>query len=576
MKPISRTTLHMTGSKRTALDMARGRIVLISAIFVISFIIVAGRALDVAVIQGTWGQGQDTRTSLLEHKNDKAALVRHDILDRNGVILARSLKTASLYADPKIIAHPETVAKDLTAIFKDMSYGDTLKKLQEDKRFVWIKRNLTPDEQYKILYLGHPGLSFQEEERRVYPQGELAAHVVGITNVDGGGLSGIEASFNKYLGQGKSPLALTLDMRLQHVLKREISYAMTKHRAIGGAGLIMDVRNGEILAAVSLPDFDPNLSGDVKDVSRFNRLTLGVYEPGSTFKMFTTAAYLEKHKNGMGDKFDATQPLVFGRFKINDYHAEDRFMNVAEIFMHSSNIGSALMGHDVGTKDFKDLLSDLGLMTAPDIEIAEISAPLIPQNWGDINTATAAFGHGIAVSPVQLVSAAASVINGGIKVKPTFILNRDIESKRGIRVVSPETAHHIRQLMRLVVTDGTGSKADVAGYHVGGKTGTAEKNTRGGYDKNRLVSSFLGVFPSESPHYALYIMIDEPKPTKDTYGYATGGWVAAPAVRKTIESMVAILGMEPQEPKDDLKGSLARYVPPKEKANVQKVSHETE
>jgi cell division protein FtsI (penicillin-binding protein 3) len=234
------------------------------------------------------------------------------------------------------------------------------------------------------------------------------------------------------------------------------------------------------------------------------------------------------------------------------------------------------MGHKVGTKDFKDLLSDLGLMTAPDIEIAEISAPLIPQNWGDINTATAAFGHGIAVSPVQLVSAAASVMNGGIKVKPTFILNRDIENKRGIRVVSPETAHHIRQLMRLVVTDGTGSKADVVGYHVGGKTGTAEKNTRGGYDKNRLVSSFLGVFPSESPQYALYIMIDEPKPTKDTYGYATGGWVAAPAVRKTIESMVAILGMEPQEPKDDLKGSLARYVPPKEKINAQKVSHETE
>lgn len=573
MTPFLKKTLHMTGSRRTALDIARGRIVIISALFVIAYIIVAGRAFDVAVIQGTLGQGE--KTSLFGASDKNIITSRQDITDRNGVILARSLKTASLYADPKLIADPAQVAKDLTTVFKDISYGDTLKKLQEDKRFVWIKRNLTPEEQYKILYLGHPGLAFQEEQRRLYPQGELAAHMVGITNVDGSGLSGVEASFNKYLAAGKGePLALTIDVRLQHALRREIAAAVKKHRAIGGAGIIMDVATGEILGAVSLPDFDPNLSGDVKDKSRFNRLTLGVYEPGSTFKIFTTAAYLEKNKNGIGDTFDATQPIKYGRFTINDYHAEKRRMNVPEIFMHSSNIGSALMGQAVGTQDFKNLLSDLGLMSAPDVEIAEISAPLIPRNWGEINTITASFGHGISVSPLQLVSAAASVVNGGLRIKPTLVLNRAPDKDPGVRVVSPETAHRVRELLRLVVTDGTGSKADVKGYHVGGKTGTAEKNAQGGYDKNKLVSSFLGVFPSEAPKYVVYVMIDEPQPTKDTYGYATGGWVAAPAVRRTVESMVAILGVPPIEDKVDLKGSLARFVKSKEDARAQKASHE--
>lgn len=573
MTILSRKTLHMTGSRRTALDIARGRIVIVSALFVIAYIVVAGRAFDVAVIQGMLNQGD--RMSFLSGEAAPVQTSRQDIVDRNGVILARSLKTASLYADPKLISDAASVARDLTTVFKDLSYGETLKKLQEDKRFVWIKRNLTPAEQYKILYLGHPGLAFQEESRRLYPQSELAAHMVGITNVDGGGLSGVEASFNKYLAAGKGePLALTIDVRLQHALRREVAAAVKKHRAIGGAGMIMDVSNGEILGAVSLPDFDPNLSGDVNDKSRFNRLTLGVYEPGSTFKIFTTAAYLEKNKNGIDDMFDATQPIKYGRFTINDYHAEKRRMSVPEIFMHSSNIGSALMGQAVGTQDFKNLLSDLGLMNAPDVEIAEIAAPLIPKNWGEINTITASFGHGMSVSPLQLVSAASSVVNGGLRVKPTLILNRAESREPGVRVVSPDTAHRLRQLMRLVVTDGTGSKAEVKGYHVGGKTGTAEKNAHGGYDQNRLVSSFLGVFPAEAPKYAIYIMVDEPKPTKDTYGYATGGWVAAPAVRKTIESMVAILGLPPVEEASDLKGSLARYVKPKDAARAEKASHE--
>lgn len=572
MKTLLRRTLHMTGSRRTALDIARGRIVLVSAIFVFAYITVAARAFDVSIIQGEVNRDKLSAGASDVPKTSSAR--RGDIVDRNGVILARSLSTASLYADPKLIADPAQVAKDLSGVFKDISYGDTLKKLQEDKRFVWIRRNLTPEEQQKILYLGHPGLSFEEEDRRIYPQGELAAHVVGFTNIDGSGLAGVEGGFNKLLTTSADPLALTIDVRLQHALRREVAAAATKHRAIGGAGIIMDVGTGEILASVSYPDFDPNITPADNDLRRFNRVTLGVYEPGSTFKIFTTAALLESGDVPMGRTFDATQPLKAGRFTINDYHAERRRMTVPEVFMHSSNIGSAMMGQAVGTKAFTDFLSDLGLMSAPKVEISEIGAPIVPKPWREINTLTASFGHGIAVSPLQLVAATSSVMNGGITVKPTYILNRGKkESETGVRVVSPETAHRMRQLMRLVVTDGTGSKADVPGYHVGGKTGTAEKNIRGKYDQNKIVSSFLGVFPAQSPKYAVYVMIDEPKATKDTYGYATGGWVAAPAVRKTIASMVSILGIKPEEAKQDLKGSLKQYVKTKEQIAAER-SHE--
>lgn len=571
---FQRNNIEFTGQKRSTLDMARGRLVLLSLFFVLSYILIGARVVHLTIIEGEMKKSEETVSYLEAEPVEEKAVRRADILDRNGVILARSLNTSSLYADPHLIADPKVVAKDLAKIFPDMTYGDLLQKLQSDKRFVWIKRNMTPDDQYKILYLGHPGLSFKEEQRRIYPQGSLAAHIVGHTNVDDHGIAGLEASFDKLLTKGNEPLLTTIDVRIQHALRREVYTAMKKFSGVAGTGVVMDVNSGEVVAAVSLPDFDPNEAGEKKNkAALFNNLTLGVFEPGSTFKIFTTAAAIENAGAQMSSTYDAREPLKIGRFKISDYHAQKRIMTLPEVFMHSSNIGSIKMAQAVGVDPFKNFLKDLGLFNKPDIEIPEVGAPIIKTKWQEIDMMTASFGHGIAVSPLQLVTAASSIMNGGILVKPTLVLDKGQgghkSDKNSLRVVSEKTAHRMRQLMRLVVTGGTGGNAEVAGYNVGGKTGTADKASQGGYDKNKRRSSFMAFFPSEAPRYAVYIMVDEPKGTKESYGYATAGWVAAPAVGKVIESIVAIEGMKPQDG-DELGHTLDAYVKTKEQIAKEK------
>lgn len=571
MSLFNRTSIQFTGQKRSVLDMARGRLVMLSLFFIIAYIFVAVRIVDLTIIQGELKKGEESVSLLEEKPEEKSVVQRADILDRNGVVLARSLKSASLYADPKFIDDPKKTATELVKIFPDLSFGDILHKLQSEKRFVWVKRNITPEQQYKILYLGNPGLSFQEEEQRLYPQGSLASHIVGYTSIDSHGLGGLEAGFDKLLMDSKEPLYSTIDVRIQHALRREAANAMKKFHGVAAAGMVMDVNTGEILAAVSLPDFDPqNVTGKHKN-ALFNRLSLGVFEPGSTFKIFTTAAAIENSGAQMAKTYDAREPIQYGRFKIGDYHAEKRILTLPEVFMHSSNIGSVKMAEDVGTDEYKNFLSDLGLFTKPDIEIPEVGAPLVPHPWKEINTMTAAFGHGIAVSPLQLVVSAASIINGGILVNPTLVLDKSGKNagRSDIRVVSEKTAHRMRQLMRLVVTGGTGGKADVPGYNVGGKTGTADKNEGGRYNENKRRSSFLAFFPIENPKYAVYVMVDEPKGIKESYGYATAGWVAAPAVKNIIQSIVAIEGLKPQD-NDELGHTLDAYVKTKEQIAEEK------
>lgn len=575
MSLFQRTNIEFTGQKRSTLDMARGRLVLLSLFFILAYIFVAARVVDLTIIKGELKKGEETVSYLEAEPAPEKVVHRADILDRNGVILARSLKTASLYADPKVIADPKVVAKDLAKVFPDMTYGDLLQKLQSKKRFVWIKRNMTPDDQHKILYLGHPGLSFKEEQRRIYPQGALASHIIGYTNVDDEGTAGLEAGFDKLLLEGNEPLLTTIDVRIQHALRREVGTAMKKFSGVAGTGMVMDVNTGEILAAVSLPDFDPHKKPDKDDPVLFNTLTKGVFEPGSTFKIFTTAAAIENANAQMGTTYDAREALRIGGFKISDYHAQKRVMTLPEVFMHSSNIGSIKMAQAVGTDQYKNFLKDLGLFSRPSLEIPEVGGPLIPSPWQEIDTMTASFGHGIAVSPLQLVVAASSIMNGGILVKPTLVLDkgqgRHTSKKKSLRVVSEKTAHRMRQLMRLVVTGGTGGNADVPGYNVGGKTGTADKNRADGkgYDKGKRRSSFMGFFPAEAPKYAVYVMVDDPKGTKESYGYATAGWVAAPAVGRVIESIVSIEGMKPQE-SDELGHTLDAYVKTKEQIAKEK------
>lgn len=563
MNPFNRASIQLTGQKRSALDMARGRLMLLVIVFIMFYVLVAAKIVDLTIIQGELKKGEDSVSYLEAEPVQGRPVHRADILDRNGVILARSLKTASLYADPLLIHDAKTVARDLVRVFPDLSYGEILQKLQSNKRFVWIKRNMTPDDQYNILYLGHPGLSFKEEERRIYPQGSLASHVVGFTSVDEHGLGGLELAFDKLLTDSSAPLVTTIDVRIQHALRREVANAIQKFTGVAGAGMVMDVNTGQVVAAVSLPDFDPHEVTEENKNDLFNRLSLGVFEPGSTFKIFTTAAALEDAGASLDQSYDAREAIKIGRFKISDYHPEKRFLTLPEVFMHSSNIGSVRMAQQVGTDNFKNFLSDLGLFHAPKVEIPEVGAPLVPNPWREVNTMTVAFGHGIAVSPLQLVTAASCIMNGGLAVKPTFVMEKDKKNgffeKNKVRVVSEKTSYRMRQLMRLVVTDGTGGNADVKGYNVGGKTGTAEKNDAGHYEKKKLRSSFLGFFPAENPKYAVYVMVDEPKGNKESYGYATAGWVAAPAVKKVIESIIAIEGLKPQDA-DELAGTLDAYI----------------
>lgn len=561
LKQARRQAVKLVGEKSSSLDLARGRIVVVSACFVLAYMLLAVRAVDLMVIQAQPARIADIG-AVEEDKPAQSSVMRADILDRNGELLATTVKTVSLYADPHLISDPQKAAESLSKIFPSLSYGETLQKMQKGARYVRIYRNLTADEQKNVLMLGEPGLAFEDEDRRVYPHGNLAAHLVGYAGVYNQGLSGIEESFNGLLSQGK-PISLTLDIRVQHALRREMKAAIADFHAQGAAGVIMDVKTGEIVAGVSLPDFDPQDAGSAKEKNLFSSISLGTYELGSVFKIFSVAAFLETHDVPMSASFDAREPIKRGKFTINDYHAEDRVLTIPEIFMYSSNIGAAMMGEAVGTERLKKFYADLGLLNLMEIEIPEKGRPLVPNPWREISTLTASYGHGIATTPIQLTSAVSSIVNGGYLVKPHLVLGPGgADSDEALRVVSPETAHRMRQLLRLVVTDGTGKSADVPGYRVGGKTGTAEQSSGGGYDRSKLISSFVGVFPVDDPQYAVFIAVDSPKPNKKSYGYATGGWVAAPAAARVISSMVAILGIKPEavDQDTDMASSLRQYV----------------
>ncbi len=582
---VRKLRLHIDGSKRSALDMAHGRIVLLSLSFALLYFTVAARVVDLTILQGELPRMTGTTAERASEPEQKKSVVRADILDRNGVLLATSLETASLYADPGLIGDPVRAATALSKAIPGITYGDALEKLQRKGRFVWLKRNLTPEEQSRILQMGEPGLKFQTEYTRIYPQGELTAHMVGYGSVDGQGLSGVERSFDELLAKGGKPLALTLDVRLQHILRRETQKAISEFTAKGGAGIIMDVVTGEILAATSLPDFDPQNPSAASKAQMFNNITLGVYEPGSTMKIFSTAALLELKKPSLGMTFETTKPLKVGKFTIRDYHPEPHPLNIPEIFMHSSNIGSALMGQMVGTKALKDFYDDLGLLSPMNVEIDEKGKPLIPNPWREISTLTASFGHGISVTPLQIVAASSAIVRGGTLVKPTIILDealakgaKHLSSTDEVRVVSPQTSHRMRQMMRLVVTEGTAKFADVPGYNVGGKTGTAEKIIAGRYDRNKKISSFMGFFPMEAPRYAIFIMVDEPIGNKKSYGYATAGWVAAPAAGRVVAAMAPLLGMKPAHTaaEEDISYPLLPYVKDRKKAGGQHASVTTE
>ena len=570
--------IRIEGDRSSAFTLARGRLALIVGFFLLAYMFMAARAFDLAVIQsGSYktplemALGNEPVETLPQGELQEFEPVRGNIYDRNGVLLATTLPMASLYVDPALVSNAEELTKQLMEIFPDESGAALMKKVTSKGRFTWIKRNISPAQQRAILALGDPSLAFEKGRARFYPHGALASHLVGYTNIDRDGLGGIERGLEDTLAAGED-VTMAMDIRLQHILHREVKSAMTDFTAKAGAGVILDAHTGAVLAGVSLPDFNPHDAGNNDPDQLFNRLTLGVYELGSIFKIFSTAAVIEQKGIDMNDTFDATEPLRAGRFMINDYHAEDRILTVPEVFMHSSNIGSALMGQMVGTEGLRSFYSDLGLLDTMNIDIKEVGSPLVPNPWRDVSTLTASYGHGLATTPLQAASAVATVVNGGLKVTPHFLLDeQDFAAKSPSdriqeRVISPQTSEKMRALLRLVVAEGTGSKAEVAGFQVGGKTGTAEKfSARGGYDRKRLISSFMGVFPASDPDYVVFIMVDEPHGNKKSYGYATAGWVAAPAAANVIASMAGLLGLpaveHAEKGSDDAYGSyLRRYI----------------
>jgi cell division protein FtsI (penicillin-binding protein 3) len=555
-KPDPCSPAPLEGPARQSLDTSHTRLLITAALFCVGFAVIGLRLVEVAAF-GSADARIAPRSVAAHAQPDRA-----DIVDRNGVLLASTLETPSLFANPKQIIDAKDAAKRLHRVLPDLSEAELYAKLSSDKSFIWLKRQLTPREEAQVNRLGLPGLQFQPEGKRVYPKGNLTAHVVGYTDTDGKGLAGVERGLERELRGHREPVRLSIDTRLQFILRDETQKAITEYNAIGGMGMIMDVNTGEVLAMTSLPDFDPNQPGSATPETTFNRATLGDYEMGSVFKIFTVAMALDSHVTTMEGGYDATNPIHIGRFTIHDDHAQRRWLTVPEIFMYSSNIGAAKMALDAGADRQRDYLGRLGLLTEPKLELREVATPLLPSVWRPVNTMTIGFGHGMSVSPLQVATAVSAVADGGVLHPATLLKRPEGEPVPGTRVLARETSVEMRKLLRLVVEHGTGKLANAPGYLVGGKTGTAEKVTHRHYATHALLSSFIGVFPVNEPRYLVLISVDEPHGNKQSAGFATGGWIAAPAVRSTIERMASIVGIPPvDEDSPEIRRSLMVNLP---------------
>ncbi|WP_422365391.1 peptidoglycan D,D-transpeptidase FtsI family protein [Pelagibius sp.] len=534
--------LRLEGTARQTLETGRTRLLVAAVSFALAFSLIGWRLVD-------FGLMTDRHEPSIARNLSSGGLEtgRADIVDRNGIVLATTLPTASLYANPRHVRDPEGAALRLSEVLPDVSPAQLGAKLGSERSFVWLQRNLTPRQQYAVNRLGIPGLYFQREHRRFYPHGALTPHVVGFTGVDNQGLAGIEQSFDDVLRASAKPLQLSLDIRIQHILAEELAKSIETFSAIGGAGVVMDANTGEIVAMTSLPSYDPAKPAAAPTEARFNRASLGTYEMGSIFKIFTTAMALNEGVVTLRDGYDTRKPIRISRFTIRDFKPKNRWLTIPEIFIYSSNIGTVHMAMDAGTPAQKTFLKRLGLLQPASVELAEVAQPLIPSPWREINTMTISYGYGLAVSPLQLTGAVAGLVNGGTEVRPTLLRRDPAKVAKGPRIISEATSETIRKLMRLVVIKGSGRKANAEGYLVGGKTGTADKLAGRRYARNARISSFVAGFPMDKPRYVVFVTIDEPKPTKETFGYATGGWVAAPAVNNIVTRVAPLVGIAPRD-----------------------------
>ncbi|RMA43113.1 peptidoglycan D,D-transpeptidase FtsI family protein [Rhodophyticola porphyridii] len=501
---------------------------------------------------------------------------RADIVDREGRVLATNLVTNSLYAHPHEIIDPVAAARGLAGIFPDLEEEALLRRFTSDSRFIWLRRYISPEQEQQVHELGEPGLLFGPREMRLYPNGSVAAHILGgagfgqeaVNAAEVIGVAGVEAQFDEDLrdpARDGAPLELSIDLTVQSAVEQVLAGGMVIMNARGASAVLMDVHTGEIRAMASLPDFDPNArpqpltEGDQADSPLFNRAVQGVYELGSVFKIFTVAQALNEGLVSPATMVDTTGPLRMSGFSISDFRSYGPSQSVTDVIVHSSNIGTARLAQMLGAERQQRFLEQLGFFQPTLVEMVESRSgrPLLPARWGELTTMTVSYGHGISTSPLHLAAAYASITNGGTLIQPTLL--RQDGPQNGERVVSEAVSAQIRDMLRAVVTDGTASFGDVAGYAVGGKTGSADKpRPTGGYFEDRVLSTFASIFPADDPRYVLIVTLDEPEILALGEARRTAGWTAVPVAAEVIRRVAPLLGIRPEiEPLDGFQLSSA-------------------
>lgn len=478
---------------------------------------------------------------------------RKEIIDRNGILLAINLPAASLYANPKKLLDAKEAATTLSEILPDLDKNKLLQDFTSNRSFVWIKRDLTSKQKNDVNHLGLPGIYFEEEEKRVYTHGNIFSHLIGYVSRDNEGQAGLEKSYDQFLknNSNNDPLKLTLDSRLQSILGEELDKTIKTYSAEGAAAMIFDPHTGEVLACMSKPDFNPHFPGRATEAELFNSYATGVYELGSIMKIINMAVGLDTKKIALNDAYDTTTMRVSG-YNIKDWHQSKGWHSVPEIFLKSSNVGTTQMMWEIGKEDYKKYITKLGLLKKLDIEIPEKGRPIIQDDskWTDLTMATLSYGYAMSITPLHFANAMVPIINGGTALPIHFVQKK--EKLVGEKIIDEQTSKDIHKLLYLTATKGTARKSYVKGYYVGGKSGTANKIVDGKYAENSArISSMLNIFPANDPKYVIFIMLDNPKPTKETFGYATAGWTVAPMVKNIITRMVALYGMSPYDEKDE-------------------------
>ncbi|MEZ5874913.1 MAG: penicillin-binding protein 2 [Hyphomicrobiales bacterium] len=516
--------------------------------FALAFLVIGGR-LTILGFTGTEEAGgglYDISTTV--H--------RPDILDRNGRLLATDIRGATLYADPKRVIDIDELAQQVASVLHDVNANKLRERLKAGGRFVRIKRELTPTQEAEVHELGQPGLAFIQEYRRFYPVGATASHVVGLVDVDNKGLAGIEKFLDDnpqltmaspQTESGEETVTLSLDIGVQHVLREELHDAMTTFKSKAAAGIVMDVHSGEVIALASLPDFDPHHREQALDKDRLNRIGFGVYEMGSVFKVFTVAGVLDSGLASLNTRYDASAPIHYASFTISDFHGKGRPLTVPEVFIYSSNIGSAKMALQMGVDRHRAFLERLGLLEPVTTELGPSAAPIIPKHWQKLNTMTIAFGHGLSVTPLQLATSTLPLVNGGIAVTPTFLpRSREEGIASGHRVLKEQTSATMLKLMRMNVEGHGQARQRGRLSRPVARPAPPRKVVHGRYSSSALLTSFLSTFPTDDPQYVVLVMLDEPQRVAASLNHATAGLNAAPTVGKIVARIAPILGVAPK------------------------------